>query len=580
MQPSPDARPTNDEAVAALHRVLGSEVFEAAGRAREFLTFIVQETLAGRGDRLKGYSIAVQVFERPADFDAQTDPLVRVEAGRLRRRLAEYYQTQGRDDAVRIELPRGGYTPVFVRHAVESPAAVEPQVVSPPSRRRAAWWPLGAVALALVALAAGLGWMFLAGKLQPVQTLVGADGTATRVPARGPRLVVLPLATLGEGTGPAFARGVTDEIINTLVAFNIFATASPAGQSLEPASLATLRHDYDAGYALSGTVRTDSDRVRVTVRLTDTELGTQLWTWTLDEDRTDTGLLASQEAIGESVGKIVSSPYGPVFAHEIERIAGNAAAELDPFQCLLRFYEYTRTFGREAHAEVTACMERSVARAPRFAQGWSSLAVLYLHEYTFGYDAQPSRKPALDRALEAVRRSLDVDGSGRVAAATLASVQYVRGDTRAFEDSVARALAIRPAHPGMTSQIGMLLVLSGDWRRGAALVEEALPFAVHVPGFNYTALAFRYLQTRQPEEALRWALKVDAPNWWVAPMTAAASAGLAGRHDVAAREVKRLLELEPDFAITGPTLLRRWRLNDELLEAVLAGLRAAGLEVS
>src|SRR5881409_3523748 len=101
--------PTNDEVVAALDRVLGSEVFEAAGRAREFLTFIVQETLAGRGDRLKGYSIAVQVFERPADFDAQTDPLVRVEAGRLRRRLAEYYQSQGRDDAVRIELPRGGY---------------------------------------------------------------------------------------------------------------------------------------------------------------------------------------------------------------------------------------------------------------------------------------------------------------------------------------------------------------------------------------------------------------------------------------------------------------------------------------
>ncbi len=62
--------------------------------------------------------------------------------------------------------------------------------------------------------------------------------------ARGPRLVVLPLATLGEGTGPGFARGVTDEIIKSLVDFNIFATASPAAQSLEPASLATLRKDY------------------------------------------------------------------------------------------------------------------------------------------------------------------------------------------------------------------------------------------------------------------------------------------------------------------------------------------------
>ena len=79
MHPPFAERPSSDEAAAALTRVLGSKVFESAGRAREFLRFIVQETLAGRGDRLKGYSIAVEVFERPTDFDAQSDPLVRVE---------------------------------------------------------------------------------------------------------------------------------------------------------------------------------------------------------------------------------------------------------------------------------------------------------------------------------------------------------------------------------------------------------------------------------------------------------------------------------------------------------------------
>ncbi len=148
-------RPTNDEAVAALTRVLGSEVFESAGRAREFLTFIVQETLAGRGDRLKGYSIAVQVFERPADFDAQTDPLVRVEAGRLRRRLAEYYQSQGREDAVRIELPRGGYTPVVRSPRAGSCGDHRPAGREPGVRGRMSWWPVGAAALVLIALASG-----------------------------------------------------------------------------------------------------------------------------------------------------------------------------------------------------------------------------------------------------------------------------------------------------------------------------------------------------------------------------------------------------------------------------------------
>ena len=578
---APPERPTNDEAVTALSRVLGSEVFEAAGRAREFLTFIVQETLAGRGDRLKGYSIAVQVFERPADFDAQTDPLVRVEAGRLRRRLAEYYQSQGRDDAVRIELPRGGYTPVFVRHLPESSAIPEPRAPRPPSRGRTSWWPVGAAALVLLALAAGLGWVFLNGKFRPAATSADDNGVqATPMAARGPRLVVLPLATLGEGTAPGFARGVTDEVIKSLVDFNIFATASPAAQSLEPASLATLRQDYNAGYALSGTVRTDNDRIRVTVRLTDTEFGTQLWTWALDDDRVGSGLLASQETIGESVGKIVSSPYGPVFAHEIERIAGRPSADLDPFQCLMRFYEYTRAFSTALHAEALGCMERSVARAPKFAQGWSALAVLYLHEYIYGYNPQHGRAPALERAFDAVGRSLDLDRSGRVAAASQASVQYARGNAQGFADAVEHALAIKPAHPGMLAQIGILLTVSGEWRRGTQLVQDALPFAVHVPSASYTAFAFRYLQTRQYEEAFQWALKVDAPSWFIAPMTIAACAELAGRHDIAQREVKRLLELEPDFVTKGPELLRRWRLNDELLEALLTGLRGAGLEVS
>jgi adenylate cyclase len=570
-QPSAE-RPTRDDVAAALRRILGSKVFESAGRAREFLRFIVEETLAGRGDRLKGYSIAVQVFERPADFDAQSDPLVRVEAGRLRRRLAEYYQGEGRDDAVRIELARGGYSPRFVQHEpMASGAGDGPAPGGRPSRRLA--WTLAIAALVVIGIAAG--WFVESG-----QWGAAASRLTSSAAARGPRLVVLPLASLGEATTESFALGVTDETIKSLVDFNIFATASPAAQSLEPASLATLRKEFNAGYALSGTVRTDDDRVRVTVRLTDTEFGTQLWTWQLDEDRHGSDFLSSQETIGQSIAKIVSSPYGPVFAHEIERVGAKPSAELGPYECLVRFYDYTRSFDPGVHAEVEGCMERAVATAPGFAPGWSALAVLYLHEYTFGYNPESGRGPALDRAIEAVRRSLDVNGGGRVAAASLAGVQYVRGDDEAFAAAVHRALSITPAHPGMLAQIGMLLIVAGDLTRGVPLVEDAMPFAVHPPVWHYTAFAFANLEAGHYEEALQWALKVDAPKWFVAPMTVAACAALAGRPDIADREIKRLLTLEPDFATKGPILLRRWRLSERLLEPLLEGLRRAGLQVS
>jgi adenylate cyclase len=574
MHPPSAGGPSRDEAAEALTRVLGSKVFESAGRARDFLRFIVEETLAGRGERLKGYAIAVEVFERPADFDAQSDPLVRVEAGRLRRRLAEYYQSEGREDSVRIELTRGGYVPAFVRHEPIGDAANDDAL---PRRRphRAARLRALAALLAVCAVGAG-GWLVASGDWSAL--VRKASGVVSG--ARGPRLVVLPLESLGEAQAQSFARGVTDEAIKALVDFNIFATASPAAQSLEPASLAALREEFNAGYALSGTVRTDDERIRVTVRLTDTEFGTQLWTWQLDEERKGPEFLSSQQLIGQSIAKIVSSPYGPVFAHEIERVAGKPTAELDPYECLLRFYDYTRTFDRTAYADTVDCMERSVARVPRFAQGWSALGVLYLHEHVFGYNARPEQGPPLDRALEAVRRSLDLSGGGRVAAASLASIRYARGEDAAFAAAVDRALAITPGHPGMLAQIGMLLTVAGDLRRGVPLVKDAMPFVVHPPVWHYTALAFAALQTGQYDDALHWALKVDAPSWFVAPMTVAACAALAGQQEIADREVRRLLALDPDFATNGPALLRRWRLNDQLLAALFEGLRRAGVQVS
>jgi hypothetical protein len=123
---SGDARtpvPGDAEIRAQVERILASECFAQTVRAAQFLRYAVDETIAGRGERLKGYTIAVEVFERSADFDPQTDPLVRVEAGRLRRRLIEYYAVEGRNDPVVIELPRGTYA---VRCSYAARARVQP----------------------------------------------------------------------------------------------------------------------------------------------------------------------------------------------------------------------------------------------------------------------------------------------------------------------------------------------------------------------------------------------------------------------------------------------------------------------
>jgi hypothetical protein len=100
---------------AALERILASAGFCQSERLSRFLRFAVEETLHGRGDQLKEYFLGVEVFDREECYDPRTDPIVRVEAGRLRSKLAKHYEAEGRADPVRIEFPKGSYVPVFRR---------------------------------------------------------------------------------------------------------------------------------------------------------------------------------------------------------------------------------------------------------------------------------------------------------------------------------------------------------------------------------------------------------------------------------------------------------------------------------
>src|SRR5947207_3429583 len=90
----------------------------------QFLRFTVEEVLRGHGSELKEYAIAVGVFRRGREFDPGSDPIVRVQARRLRSKLERYYQTQGADEPIRIQYPVGGYSPIFVRRPMARDASV------------------------------------------------------------------------------------------------------------------------------------------------------------------------------------------------------------------------------------------------------------------------------------------------------------------------------------------------------------------------------------------------------------------------------------------------------------------------
>src|SRR5579884_1735032 len=133
----PHAAANPGEVREALARILNSQEFRSSHRSKEFLKYVVENTLEGRGETLKERTIGIDVYGRPASYDPADDATVRVKAGEVRNRLDRYYALEGHEDRVRIELPAGTYTPEFrVITATEPPAGASRSVRAQGTRRR------------------------------------------------------------------------------------------------------------------------------------------------------------------------------------------------------------------------------------------------------------------------------------------------------------------------------------------------------------------------------------------------------------------------------------------------------------
>ena len=142
--PVTDSPVTDSEAILAqMKRILASQAFRNSKRYTRFLTYVVEQTLLGHGDQLKERLLGIEVFDRPADYDVATDPIVRVAAGEIRKRLAQYYMEDGHEDDLHIKMPPGAYIPEFSQprsrgitipeQEPAQPITANPDV--PPSRR-------------------------------------------------------------------------------------------------------------------------------------------------------------------------------------------------------------------------------------------------------------------------------------------------------------------------------------------------------------------------------------------------------------------------------------------------------------
>jgi TolB-like protein len=301
--------PSPESVRTALEKILATGLFTGSLRYSRFLRFAVEETLQNRGDSLKECLLAVKVFDRKDTFSPHVDPIVRVEASRLRARLKKYYEGEGRDETVAIEFPKGTYAPIFRFRSkrltdYEPPAIVDQQA----TQRRNSQSVLIATFLSLPLSIVAAGWMFWPGP----PTAVTVKET---VPAQEPAsIAVLPFVNDNpEKTTDAFSDGLTDELINALAktkSLRVVARTSVFRFKGQMDDVRKIGRELNAATLLEGSVRKAANRLRITMQLIDVATGYDRWSDTYDYDMHD--VFDVQQEISRAIVKAALAHGGGI----------------------------------------------------------------------------------------------------------------------------------------------------------------------------------------------------------------------------------------------------------------------------
>lgn len=532
------------EAVRAqLGQIVGSPEFSQSERLQSFLTYVVTETLEGRSDRLKGYTLGIEVFGREEDFDPAIDCIVRVEAGRLRSRLKSYYVEQGRDDPILIELPKGGYTP---RWSVREEAAPAPSASS-------------AIA-------------------------VDDDHDPVLDLPRGPSIVVLPFANLSnDPEQELFVDAVVEEITTQLARFKeLFVIArTTAFQYKDQAhDVRQIGRELGVRYLLEGSIRTSGSLLRVTAQLIETLSGSHLWAETYDRDLSVHNVFDIQDDIAQRVAASLAQPFGVLGQAHLTASRHQPTESWDAYQHYLHFWTYMHAMAPDTHLKARRKLEEALRNDPDCADALAALGYLALEEYRFDWNRLSDDGEPLERALALAHRAHDRDNTCILALLTLSQIYYHRGQPERSKEFGERGLQLNPNNTEFLCEYGFNLGLIGDWDRGLALIEKAM--ALH-PRFNtlyYFVFALHALVEGRDEQALAYAKRVEKPGIFWDPLFRAGILGLLGRTAEAEDAIVELEHLYPDVRASLNDEFAKWPMNEQAFTRLAEGLAKAGLAIA
>ena len=552
---------------AALEQLLSWPGLARSPQLAKFLNYIVKAKLSGDEASIKAYAIAVDVFGRPQSFDPQSDPIVRVQARRLRAALEEYYRGEGLDSPVRIFLPVGRYVPEF-RYRDESGApeggSQSPSAIPPPQIARDRRSRTGLKDWMLYALVVIVG----------VGILVAMAQVLTPRPSRitvpqPPSIGVAEFTAIASGDGPAVGSiaGLAIELVTDLQLFDDITPTYVQSGSLDDPS--------GPKYLLNGIARQEAGMVQVTASLRANGSDIALWSFTqsIRTDQVETSIDDLSQVFAEQLG----SHRGPLFVEanrwldETPNIDGN---ETD-FLCGLLFTR-SRDSARIADAaRARDCLTSVLKRG-------DSAVALALRGSMLLDDAAATQPLGLDpepvaEAGRLLTQALKLDSTSSVV--WRENARYLLRTRRISEAEAAytSALQLNPANLDARAGYGRMLSFAGPSAQGLAMAEEALRRAIAPPHWYYGAPAVNALRAGNDKSVIAYCDRLASGDTELASVLGTVAAYRSRDEGTLNRYFAQLLDVTRFRRFGILPVLRQRILDTALVEEIATQLKSAGV---
>jgi serine/threonine-protein kinase len=453
---TPEATHLPPEAIrATLKRLLASSQFSRSRRLGDFLKLVSQKALSGDATPVTESLIAQEVYGRDPEYDPTVDPIVRVEAGRLRAKLRDYYEAEGRDDPVRLTLPPDSYVAVFE----PGPAAGNPMPATIASRRTPLRFTLAAVLAAVTTMAA----------LVPFSRR-----------AHDPRgsIAVLPFTNAGGPEGKDyFSDGLTERITSQLGRtgrLQVAAHRSAEQFKNRGADVREIGRRLQVDLVVEGSVRFGSERIGIEARLYNAHSGRQIWSGAFDRLAIESSAL--QDDVSQGIERALQvSSQGARGSREALGWTNDSGA-LDLY--LQAQYLFNSRKPENLWKSVQL-YNAAVRKDPGFALAYAGLAEDYV---VIGADEDRDLSETTPLARQAVARALAIDPSLPEALLTRAATTD-HPNFAATERDYRAAIAANPSNANAHHWLGLNLLAAGRFAEAEAEIRQAQlldPLSLHI----------------------------------------------------------------------------------------------------